>query len=209
MPDMIAKLNAAQAAFALFQVEAAVPMGVVSAKEWVAEWFRRRHRRPLSPADRKVLERNVIADDFLPRVDRVRRDLGLDYLVALTPDMIAGWDPEDGPSWNFFNWWDDEGRNFLVSTYGVREYAQQAKRPFEAAVAGIAVSALFVVVNPKAEYHPENRGCFFDRNDDRDSIVKFIKAPRIDPECLRLLLPRYRPAAEAMVAVLRSYTPKE
>lgn len=209
LPDVIASLNAAQPAFALFQVQAAAPMGLVSAKEWVAEWFRREHHRRLGRADLEALDRNIIADDFLPRVDRVRRDLGLDYLAAITPSMIAGWDDEDGASWNYFNWWDASGRNLLVSTYDVRTYAQRAERPFEAAVAGIAISALLVIINPRLEYHEESRGCLFDKNDDRDSLVKSLRAARIDPQCLRLLLPRYRSAAEAMVDALRSYAPKE
>jgi hypothetical protein len=212
LPDVIAALNAAQPVFAFFQARAAAPTGLVSATEWLAEWFWRSHRRRLTPTERRELAQNVIADDFLPRVDRVRRDLGLHCLAAITPHMIAGWDDavkKAEASWNYFNWWDASGRNLLVSTHGVHEYARRAERPFEAAVASIAVSALLVVGNPKLDYHPEDRGCLFDRNDDRDSIVAGLRAMRIEDDCLELIAPRYRGAAEALAGALRSYRREE
>lgn len=205
LPLLVGNLNGAQTAFTFMQVQATAPMGFVSAKEWVAGWFHRHHRRTLSPADRKLLQANVIADDLMPRINRVRRDIGLDYLIAVTPHMVAGWDQDDGASWNFFNWWDDDGRNLLVSSYDGARYAREAKRPLEAVIAGIAISSLFVVANPRVEYHPETRGCLFDRNDDRDSIVRFIREPTIDSECRSLILPRYRDAALALVQALRDY----
>ena len=85
------------------------------------------------------------------------------------------------------------------------EYARQAKRPFEAAVAGIAISALLADINPSIQFHPTNRGCIFDFNRHRDSIVTNFKDPKIEDECLKKMEPKYRDAAVALIKKLRGF----
>jgi hypothetical protein len=71
------------------------------------------------------------------------------------------------------------------------------------AVAGIALSNLLACFNRKVEFHEETRGCLFDFNRQRDSIVEMLRETRIEPSCLALMAPRYREAALAMTSALR------
>lgn len=204
LPQVIEVVNAAQPPFAFFEVHAAIPAGLVSRPERVAAWAQKRRRRPLTRAERKELQNNVIDEDFFERAEVIRKDLGIAYLVGITPNMIAGAD-EDGVDWNFFSSWDE--RLVLVSTFELREFARQAGRPFEACVAGIIVATLLVAMHfPDLSFHEEDRGCLFDYNEQRVTIVRCLKDPKIEPKCLKLIKLRYRSAAVAMVNVLRGYT---
>jgi hypothetical protein len=71
------------------------------------------------------------------------------------------------------------------------------------AVAGIALSVLLVNLNPDLEFHEESRGCLFDFNGDRESIVETFRSSMIEASCRDKFQPKYREAALAMVAALR------
>jgi hypothetical protein len=59
-------------------------------------------------------------------------------------------------------------------------------------------------MNKKIDYHV-NRGCIFDENIDRVSIVRSLKKAEIERECLDKIEPKYRSAVEAMMTALRDY----
>lgn len=200
LPQVIQHLNEAQPVLTFFEVQASITTGLISRPERVIEWAK--ERAELEPEDLEQIESNVIFEDFSQRAEKVRRDLGLDYLVGFTFGKIA-FEKEDGIYWNFFSSCED--RIVLVSIYDVYRYARKAKRPFEAAVAGMAVSQLLALIN-RLSYHPETRGCLFDFNEDRDSIVVAFRKPHIEPECLARIKPRYRGAAEALVTAIRTYS---
>jgi hypothetical protein len=154
----------------------------------------------LTPSEVVELEDNTIAADFYPQGDKVRKEMGLDYLTGITTSTIVDEDEEE-INWDLFS--TEDGRILLVSSKGLREYAAQAGKPFEAAVAFVAIAELLAVLSPRVEYH-EDRGCIFDCNDDRDSIVRGLRNPTIEPECLKLIPSYLQEGALALVEVLRS-----
>lgn len=201
LPRVIEALNASQAALTFFEIQAAVPSGLISRPERVIAWAEGRLARPLSRDEAAEIGNNVIYEDFAPRARTVRKELGLDHLVGFAPAMIA-LEEEGEIYWNYFSM--AEKGISLVSTYGIYAYARRARRPFEVAVAGIALSSLLATLNPKIEFHEENRGCLFDFNRDRDSLVATLRRAEIEPACLARIEPKYREAAVAMVAALRA-----
>jgi len=200
LPDVIALLNEVQTAFAIFEVQAAIPAGLVSRPPRIREWLLRNVRLKVALKD---LSNSVIFDEFQVQAERVRSDLGLDYLIGVTPYLITDGD-RTGGSYDYFSV--SKGRIMLASTNEVYAYGKKAGRRFEVAVGSIAVSALLAAVNPKVGFHDETRGCLFDYNDDRKTIVQSLKKMVIEPSCLDLITPKYRDAAEAMVKALREYS---
>lgn len=205
LSQLVEILNKAQSAFVFFQLETAIPAGMISHKDRVIAWARERGSR-FSRRDLGELEDNMIADDFYRRARKVRADLKLDYLVGLTSSMIA-FEEENKVYWNYYSTW--KGHLLLVSTYGVREYARKVQRPFAAAVGGIIVATLLAVMNRRLDFHVETNGCLFDQNIDRGTIIKAMKNPRIDEECLAKIDEKYREAALGFVKELQSYPKRE
>ncbi len=202
LPQVIEVLNRVQGAFAIFEVEAAIPAGMISRPERVVAWARERLGSLPSKKEREEIESNMIADDFYRRADVVRKDLDLHYLVGITPSMVA-FEEEESVHWNYFATYDN--RLILASTYDLRKFAQRAGRLFEVAVGGVICSMLLVAVNPRLEYHQDNTGCMFDMNLDRESIVRSIREARIEERCLNLMIPKYRSVAAALNEALRTY----
>jgi hypothetical protein len=206
LPAIIERLNASQPKITLFHVHAPVPAGLVRSAPDMIAWLEGFQKYRISKADREEIQDNFLVQDFYAHADRVRRELGLDYLIGISGLMLAG-EEDRQPYWNYFATGSD--RTLMVSAYNLATYAQKANRPYEAAVAGIAVSILLATLNPKIEYHPDTRGCLFDFNAERASIVKALRDPHIDHDCLRALFPAYRESAIALLDALREYDPAE
>ena len=205
LPRVIAALNKAQPVFTFFEVQAAIPSGLISRPERVVAWVEGSLQKSLTTEEREVIGSNVIFEDFASRARQIRTDLGLDHLLGIVPAMIAF--EEDGSLyWNYFSM--SEPGLVLASTFDVFRFAQKARRPFEAAVAGIAVSTLLVLLNPRLRFHDAVRGCFFDFNEERHTIVKALRRPHIEKSCLAMIEPHYRGAAEAMTKALRDLAPR-
>jgi cytochrome P450 len=123
-----------------------------------------------------------------------------DYLIGLTPAMVAG-GYRNEVFWNYFS--AAQGRVLMVSTTDLREYAAKARRPFEVAVGGLMVATLLAQMTEGLDFH-ENRGCIFDKNEDRHTLVRNIRKPAIEPECLDRMSPRLRAAALAIIERLKA-----
>jgi hypothetical protein len=203
LPQLLNRLNAVQRSFSFFLVQAMVPSGLIREREGVIAWFTKLlGGRPLSKRRRDEIASNVIDDDFFAVAERVRADLAVDYLVGVTPSMIAGMDDEDRPIWNYFS--TGIGRLGLASTADLRKFAARTGRPFEAYLGMIIVAQVLAVMFPKIDYH-EDTGCLFDFNDERVSIMKTLKNLHVDPPCLKAIPARHRPAVHSMVNLLRNY----
>ncbi len=200
LPHVIEALNKAQTVFSFFDVQAAVPSGLISRPERVIAWANERLQEPLEDQALEEIGNNVIYEDFAERAQGVRSGLGLDHLIGVVPAMVALEEP-DRIRWNLFGTGLPQAQ--LVSTFGIFDYARRAKRPFEVAVAVIALSVLLANLNPNLEIHEESRGCLFDYNGDRESIVETFRSLMIETSCRDKLRPKYRAAALAMVAALR------
>jgi hypothetical protein len=210
LQKVIEVLNAAQSAFAIFRVEAAIPAGLISRPERLVSWFREKRGRMPSGKARKEMQNSMIEDDFYDRAEIVRKDLGLDFLIGVTPTMIAGEDPSDEEQpigWDYFS--SQRNRLLLVSAYQLRTFAVSAGRPFEVAVGCLITGQILVATNPQLEFHDETRGCLFDFNDDRISIVQGLRAIQIDDSCLDSMRPKYREVARSLVAALKGYRATE
>jgi hypothetical protein len=197
LPAIVELLNQSQAEYVFYETLAAPPVGIISQPERVRAWVKQLTGR----TGLRDVAQNVIAADFFARAERVRKDLALEYLAGITARLVADEDDQD-VEWNLFSTY--RGRLVLVSSAELREYAQKARCPYEYAVAGVVVAQLLVAVHPRLDFH-DDRGCLFDRNDDRAGIVRVLKDPKIEDSCLKLMKPAGRPAALAIVEALRRY----
>ena len=205
LPPIINLLNECQPVFTFFDLQAPIPGGLVIRSENFAAWASERLEKRVSKKQQEEFQNNLMFDDFYKHARGVYKDIGVDYLVGITQYMIAG--EEDGEFyWNYFS--TSRDRTILVSAFDVREYARQAGRPFEVAVAMLVIAQLLATINKKIGFH-DDTGCLFDFNADRVSLIDSIKAAQIEPACLKLIDAKYRAAAEAMMEALRSYAKDE
>jgi hypothetical protein len=202
LPHVIEALNRAQNLFTFFDLQAPMPAGLLIPSDRFDSWARHRAgRKRFSKEERKEFSDNLMFNDFYKYAKVVRQTSGLDYLVGITQYMVAG--EEDGVYyWNYFS--TAHRHVILASAYDLREYAKLAGRPFEVAVTGVALAQLLAEMNKKLDFH-DDRGCLFDMNLSRVSIVKALKKAQIEPDCLTKIEPKYRTAVQAMVAALRDY----
>ncbi len=200
LPRVIEALNAGQPTFAFFEVQAAVPSGLISRPVRVVEWAEGLLGRRLTKKERESVASSAIFEEWEERAQQVRRELGIQHLIGVVPALVASGD-ESGVLWDLYS----AGRSgvALVSTVDLYSFARQARRPFEVAVAMLAVSMLLATLNPRVEFHSETRGCLFDYDDQRSDIVQGLRRLEIEPECLGKIRPHYRPAALDLMAALR------
>lgn len=200
--DLVDALNMAQSAFVFFEIDAVVPAGLISRPERVTAWFKEVTGRKPGKAIREHLEDNLIANDFFGLAEKIRADLHLDYMIGVTPSMVAFAEGNQA-NWNYFATF--EGRALLVSTFQLYEFARDTGCPLEAFLGGIIVSQLLVAVTwPKLGFHDDS-GCLFDFCESRVSLRDKVEDLHIDQTCLEKIDPTYRPAALSFVEMLRSY----
>jgi hypothetical protein len=203
LPKVIESLNTAQTLFTFLDLQAALPAGLLIPSNKFSSWARHRVGwKRVTKGERDSFEDNLMFNDFYKYAQAVRQTSGVDYLIGITQYMIAIEEEEENAYyWNYFS--SAEERIILASTYDLREYALKSGRPFEIAVTLIALAQLLSQMN-KIDYH-RNRGCFFDENIDRSSIVKSLKNAKIEPKCFDKIEPNYREAVDAMMTALRNY----
>jgi hypothetical protein len=199
LSGLVDRLNAAQTGYTFFEVFAGVPAGLIRSKDGMLEWAEKAMKRRLRADEEGALLLNTVADEFFPRAEAVRGDLGVDYLLGLTPSMVAG---QSGAEvyWNHIS--SSHEHVTLASSADFREFARSAGRPVEAVVGVVAVAALLVSVIPKLEYHDPNRHCLFDYNANRVSLADVVRDPRIDDVCLAKIPTKIRGHALALVKAL-------
>lgn len=199
LPDLLARLNSAQTAYALFEINAPVPSGLRKTPQGLAQWMRARGIAP-TRAERAAFEDHVVDEEFFALARDIGAAMGLGTVVGLVPVMVAG-ESEDGVYWNHFSTV-SEGLA-LVSTADLREFAARAGRPFEVAVGVLLIGALLVRFDPRLDYHRATRGCVLDYSQDRERLVDAIRALQLCPECIARMDEAQRQAAQAMLAALR------
>jgi hypothetical protein len=201
LPELLAALNEAQTALRFYEIQAPIPAGMIKTEERLVEWMEKLEGAPLSKKDRADITRNILFNEFSAAAEDIRTSpgVGADYLVGITPAMVAGGYPKQ-TFWNYFS--AAQGRILMVSTTDLRGFAAKAKRPFEAAVGGLLVASLLAQMTEGLEIH-DDRGCIFDRNEARSTIVRNIRDPYIEPECLGKMTPRLQKAALAMLDRLK------
>jgi hypothetical protein len=207
LEHLLEKLNGTQKKIAFFRIVAAIPAGLISDRERIRSWLKEQ-KQDLTRSDVSEIEENTIFEDFYPQAEKVRVEMGLDYLAGITQSKVAF---HEGRHiyWNYFTAALDMQRGLnvercmLLSSYGLRKYAARAGRPFNVAVAYIAISQLLATISPDVDYHADNRGCMFDFNEDRDSIVESIRQAMVEPACLKKIQRGFRETATTLLDTLR------
>jgi hypothetical protein len=218
LPTIIDTLNQSQDVFTFFDLQAPMPAGLVIRAEHFADWVKHRakqrvrdftawlrdssEKKRMSEKERQEFQDNLMSNDFYQYARIIHKQLGVDYLAGITQYKVAGYENGDY-FWDYFS--ASQKGVLLASAFDLREYAHEAGRPFEVAVAQVMLAQLLVEIGPKVTFH-EDRGCIFDFNESRVSIVRSIKETRIEPECLGKIAERYRGPAEKMVEALRNYS---
>lgn len=199
LPRLLRTMNKAQDMIAFLEVQTPVPAGLIKTKEPLIAWAQEHFGRTLTKSEKNELTRNMLADEFYYFAESVRTLNKLDILIGLTPAMIAFLDT-DGPAWNYYA--AGVGAVSVVSTCDLREFSEQAGRPYEAAI-GMLIAGQVLALRNDLEYHKETIGCIFDFNEVRSDIVKSIKGMMIDPHCMSLLKDAAEmEAARSLIAAL-------
>jgi hypothetical protein len=181
----------------------------VSDADRIALWARDILNRRLRTWEQRQMTAAMIDVEFLDFAEPVRRGLGLDYIVGIAAERIAGAIKDrDGHTvhTDFFS--STDGRRVsLVSTFELRELARAANRTFEAAVAFVVIASVMTGLCPAIRFHEEDfhrdrQACLFDYNYDRRAIVQALRRPRVGPECLERVRPMYRRTVQALLETL-------
>lgn len=199
LPLLLKKLNAVQSPFTIFEIQAPIPAGMLKSREGMNAWAKKQIGKKFKKSDWDDVESHTVADEFFVAAEDIRKSMGLDLIVGMTPAMVAGVD-EDGIYLNHFC--SVSGKTIVLSTTDLRPFAEKAGRPYEAAVGAILLAALMVAANKKIYYH-DDTGCLFDYNESRVSLIKALKKMYIDENCLGLMTVDQRTAALAMLKVLK------
>lgn len=199
LPALIELLNSVQSRFVFLEVQTPVPAGMVKTKANLVAWAEG-HGVRLTRGDKADLTRNMLADEFFYFGESVLKSLGFDYLIGLTPAMIAFLE-KDTPHWNYYAV--GHGQVAVVSTCDLREFSKAAGRSYEAAIGMLIIGELLAIRNTKLTYHKDGRGCVFDFNEVREELAMSIRAMRIEDSCLKKIRDlNERQSAEAMITAL-------
>jgi len=196
---LIEAMNAVQNSFVFFEVKGTVPAGLISQPQRVIPWLRDCLGRSLTSEEEHDIKQNLIANDYFGLAEAIRSDFQIDLLVGIAPSMVAGNDEEE-VYWNHFSTF--YKATALVSTHDLREYAERTGRPFETFLACLIIAQVLVALfYPKLGFH-DDRGCLFDYNADRVSLMKKGRDLRIEEECQNSIPKSYRPAAQVLMRFL-------
>lgn len=200
-PKLLQRLNDAQSLFTIFEVQAPVPAGLLKTPIGMAQWASEQTVNSPNTCNHKDWKPHIIDDEFFVAGENIRNELGLDYLIGMTPAMVAGKELDGTIYWNHRG--SALGRVILLSTTDLREFSELAGRPYEASIGLLLVSSLFVSINSKLDYHLESTGCIFDYNENRESIVTTIKRMTVDSQCLKKMTIEEQLIVNSMLSSLR------
>jgi hypothetical protein len=201
LPTLMERLNKAQSMFTLFDIMTPLPSGLVKNPKGFRDWVRTKNEASLRKLKVTGALPQLIFDDFYVAAENIRKGMGLDIFVGLTPYRVAGIDGNDKPYWDHFG--TTQGNVILVSTDDVRRYSAEANRSFEVGAGMLLVASLFMAVNEHLDYHRVDTGCIFDYNDDRDTLTTCIANLTIDEHCLAMMTREEVDAAKGMLTALK------
>ncbi|MGD0192622.1 MAG: hypothetical protein ABSD74_17935 [Rhizomicrobium sp.] len=156
----------------------------------------------IAPKLRHVLIDNLLIESVAAISEKVRSGSSYDQLVSITPLMLAF---IEGGKLHYNYYSTSQAGSIFVSAYGVEGYAKRAKRPYEAAIAALILGQLLADKSDVIEFHEETRGCLFDFNEDRDTLVRMLRKMTIEPSCLEKIPDGLRRAGEQMLKVIAEY----
>ncbi|WP_395494597.1 hypothetical protein [Acetobacter sp. KSO5] len=194
-----------QSKFTFYPVEASLPMGV----GMIGDAFRSRFetgRRRILENDWDELSQNIAVQEFFPFLAETRKRINVDVIVGLFAPMLA-YTIDNGDNtlsleWNYFSV--GEGREVAISSYGIREYASKAGRPFEAAIAMMTMAQVWSSIY-NVGFHEETRGCPFDFCENRDDLVGAIKRMELCAQSLEAIPANERDSVLKCLEAIRDY----
>ena len=200
LPNLLDNIDECQQRFSFSSVEAPFPTGLVLPGIGVTEDWLKHTGKSMDPRSARY---NVAARPIFAAAKPVLQKLPIEWLIVVVKSMIADTtDPKE--SWyNLFA--TSSHKVVLISTYEVREYAAEAKRSFEAAVFGVALSALLAAMIPAIQYQKKSTGSLFDFCENRSDIVKSMREPSIDPQNRARIPTDLLIPVEKMLDALRKY----
>ena len=202
LPRLIRRMNRAQDAFRFFEVRAPIPSGMIRPAEGIVEWLRSvTGLHSACQVHWTKRQRSIIVfEDFRILANSVRKDMGIDYLVGISPSMVAGVHGSEA-YWDYFS--QSKGRLILASTYDLRDFSMRTHWPFEAYLAAVIVAELLRACSPGLYSH-DDCGCLFDFNEERTGFMATLEKLHIESKCLKKVNPRCRSAALALIESIRN-----
>jgi hypothetical protein len=197
--------NACQTRFRFQQVLLSVPFQLTQGGARTEETARSLLDPRQLKRDADALRENLFIGGIESIARKIQKDLQYDQLVSITPYMIA-FIEDDRLKYNYYSL--SYNGIIFVSAYEMREYALKAKRPFEAAIGSLILGQVLADRSDELDFHTETRGCLFDFNEERYTVVQSFKKMEIEPSCLSLVPEDLRPAAVRMTKALSDYRRK-
>ncbi|HME07240.1 MAG TPA: hypothetical protein VKG25_09325 [Bryobacteraceae bacterium] len=206
LPDIVKAMNEAQSSLLFFEAQASLPAGITSSKRRVVEWSEATLHKKLTARQKRELTDAIIDVDFFEFAKPVRKDLGVDYLIGLSPDAVAGEEnDEEGHVVHSDFFCSFDAKTSLVSTVGLRELAEKAQRKFEFAIGFVIVSIMFSQLNgSRVGFHPD-KGCLMDYNFNRETLAARLAEPSLCEDCVRKSKPEVLEIARALLKKLDKY----
>lgn len=195
--QLLTTISRRQPTYIFYPVETAVPMGLgMFGKSRIAEL------QAADPSeDYSALECNIDVEQFDSLLEETRQQVKVDLIAGLFGPMLA-FHEDSELNFNYFSI--PVGKNVAVSVFEVRDYAKQAGRPFEAAVAMITLAQVWAKLYDIG-YHDETRGCPFDYCENRVDLVDSIRGAKLCPESLAAIPANARDSVEKCLQAIREY----
>ena len=171
--------------------------------EGVLAWAEAALGRPIPRTEAEIGHDSMLEDDFYAVAQPILKETELDYLVGVTPSMIAFQESKTEVAWDYLSSY--QKNLILVSAFDLRKFAREIRRPYDVFLGVLILGQLLVAQSyPQVHFH-DDRGCLFDFNDDRTRLKQSVRDLTIEPECLARIPSNFRVAAQSLVGLLRTY----
>jgi hypothetical protein len=197
-------MNQRQRLFKFTLIEATVPMGLTISGDRTREIARQYG----ADFDSPEIGKNVLAEDVYRTAQPILESFGSDLLVCVVSPMIMDYltleeDGKTGIGWDFFSVSKD--KIALVSAFGLRDYAEQVRRPFEACLAALIAAQVFVESFSTVGIHDDTRGCLMDYCENRDDVVQGLRTIEICDDSKNQIPDDARASALKILDAIREY----
>jgi hypothetical protein len=203
--ELVDRMNQSQKRLRFFEVVSSTPLGVEASHQVLAQGKR---GKPAAGSAKQKRDdgRNVVASRLFPRLQRIRLEHGLHYLIGAVGPSIYDDDEAwlDEPYYDLSaTWRRSEG---LISIDGYQALAREAGVSFEAAVGYLVLCALGCLIQGESLIHEDTRGCIFDYDPTREDSVASLRAFTLCDICRKVRFKRrFGPALLSLLADLKTF----
>jgi hypothetical protein len=199
-------MNRRQRLFKFTLIEATAPTGLTISGDRTREIAKQYG----ADIDSPEIGQNILAEDIYRAARPILESFGSDLLVCVVSPMIMDYltqeeDGKTGLGWDYFSV--SKGGIVLVSAFGLRDYAEQAERPFEACLAALIAAQVFVESFPMVGIHDEGdtRGCLMDYCENRADVVLGLRSIGICDDTKNEIPDDARASALKILDAIREY----